>query len=227
MKISTFLPRRQAGNFQLKNAFGLIEFLVAISILGITAAAITASYLTFERNQRVKNAARTLKSDIRLAQNKALSGDKALGAADDQSAHCKTTHELLGWYVAVERDKTDYSILGYCLNTDDPGGHLHNHIFDAMTVKLPEGVKIYKIECGPANSNALAAYIHFYSLTTGAVFHSSTTLFPTMAGRHEHVNLLSGGCNDSGGELTITLLETIGTSYKVIIKKSGEVNESK
>ena len=56
--------------------FTLIELLVVITLFAITSTLITASYLTFEKNQRIKSAAQTLKNDLRFAQNKALAGDK-------------------------------------------------------------------------------------------------------------------------------------------------------
>src|SRR3990167_10709224 len=74
-----FTLRRKLINVRLPG-FTLIELLIVISIFGLTASLITASYLTFERNQRLKAAAQKIKTDVRFTQNKALTGDKGLGS---------------------------------------------------------------------------------------------------------------------------------------------------
>ena len=79
--------------YKVKHGFTLIELLVVITLFGIVSTLITASYTTFERNQRIRNATQTLKNDLRLVQNKALAGDK--GA----NSECPVASTLVGWYV--------------------------------------------------------------------------------------------------------------------------------
>lgn len=61
-----------------KAIFGytLIELLVVTSIMGILFTVGIASYNRFNRTQVLQQAALALKSNLRLAQNKALSGEK-------------------------------------------------------------------------------------------------------------------------------------------------------
>ena len=49
-----------------KSGFTLIELLVVITISAMVMGLTTASYLTYERNQKLKNAAATLKTDLRF-----------------------------------------------------------------------------------------------------------------------------------------------------------------
>src|SRR4030042_6751224 len=93
--------------------FTLIELLVVITIFGIITSLITASYVTFERGQRLRNAAETLKSDIRLVQNKALSGDKSTVSNCVEDSNTKTT--LIGWYLVVDNEATGYTISSDCV----------------------------------------------------------------------------------------------------------------
>src|SRR3989338_10011742 len=91
--------RKSNFQFSIKKGFTFIELLVVITIFGLTASLVTASYLTFERNQRLKNAALTLKNELRLIQNRALSGDKA-PPSDPESCYSKEGI-LVGWYLKI------------------------------------------------------------------------------------------------------------------------------
>src|SRR3990167_2041470 len=72
--------------YRKSRGFTLIELLVVITLFAITSTLITASYTTFERNQRIRNAAQTLKNDLRLVQNKALAGDKGANSECPQTS---------------------------------------------------------------------------------------------------------------------------------------------
>lgn len=63
----------------MRHGFTIIELLVAMSITLLLAGGIIASFNTFNDNQRVQQGAITLKSNLRFAQNKAISGDKPQG----------------------------------------------------------------------------------------------------------------------------------------------------
>lgn len=62
-----------------KLGFTLIELLVVVSILGIIFGIGVSQYTQFNRRQIVEQAALTLKNNLRLAQNKAMSGEKPSG----------------------------------------------------------------------------------------------------------------------------------------------------
>src|SRR3989339_1835177 len=94
-----------------RHGFGLIEFMIVITVFGIAVSAITASYLSFERNQRLKSAAQTLKGDIRLIQNKAVSGDKG---TESDCLQGSENWPLVGWYINITENSDSYSLAGSC-----------------------------------------------------------------------------------------------------------------
>src|SRR3989338_209192 len=123
---------------QRRHGFTLIELLIVISIFGLTASLITASYLTFERNQRLKAAAQKIKTDVRFTQNEALSGNKGIGTRPSACLEVTPT-TLVGYYMQLtaEGGKNDgYTLRGYCLGSAD------NFDFNIRAVSLPQGVKI-------------------------------------------------------------------------------------
>ncbi|TSC53515.1 MAG: Uncharacterized protein LiPW16_372 [Microgenomates group bacterium LiPW_16] len=56
--------------------YTLIELMVVISIIGLLVGIGVAQYNEFNKNQTLKQAALTLKNNLRQTQNKALSGEK-------------------------------------------------------------------------------------------------------------------------------------------------------
>jgi len=200
--------------------YSLIELLVVIAIFGITISLVTASYLTFERNQRFKNAAFQLKNDIRYAQNQALTGVK--GA--DTGAVCPrtTTSVLGGWYISMTLPlSTSYQLSGVCLTVDAAtGGITAQTTFGSKTINLPRGVRICTISTNQ-NTNIL-----FQALPTGA----NATFFNGNA-TPPFYNQASGnlvGQIGAGSVLTISLnsVSSSGT-YNVVVQPTGEVNETK
>lgn len=82
--------------------FTLIELLVVISVVGILFTIGVARYQAFNRRQLLVQAAQNLKSNLRLAQDKALAGEKdCLGRLD-------------GFRVSLAADS--YSIRSQCDN---------------------------------------------------------------------------------------------------------------
>lgn len=102
------------------NGFTLIELLVSLAIVFLMAGGILARYDTYTKSQKLKQAALTLKNDLRLAQSKASSAVKP-------DTGCT---ELTGYTVAFPTSAT-YTLQASC--TEGPVGEL-------TTVTLPEGI---------------------------------------------------------------------------------------
>lgn len=99
-RFTSYLTRRQAGvsRFTSPKGFTLIELLVATSIVVTILGIGLARYSEFNRRQIVDQAIQELKSNLRLAQNKALNGEK----------NC--TSAFLGYRVLIFGDR-------YCLRS--------------------------------------------------------------------------------------------------------------
>lgn len=83
--------------------FTLIELLVVVSIIGILFGVGISAYNQFNRRQILTQAAKALKSDFRLAQSKALSGEKPEGC----------TGSLNGYQVDFPNDSS-YNLSALC-----------------------------------------------------------------------------------------------------------------
>lgn len=82
--------------------FTIIELIVSIAILLLLVGGLLASYNNYNQNQTVKQAAQTVKANIRLAQSKALSGVKPTSGCT----------QLAGY--AVSFTLTTYSFQAQC-----------------------------------------------------------------------------------------------------------------
>jgi len=67
----------------MKKGFTLVELLIAMSILVTLLGAGLASFNSFNRRERLKQTALTLKSTLRLAQTKAISVEKPTSGCTD------------------------------------------------------------------------------------------------------------------------------------------------
>lgn len=218
--------RRQPG-------FSLIELMVVIGLFTIMAVAATTSYLSFEAREQVKNAALQLKSDIRLAQNKAQTGDIV---KDDAATGCRrdSTHSLAGWYLHVddvESGADGYTLNGLCLNS--ASGYLET-IIGASTASLPNEITISCIKylsgdiCPPGNVTRTEAFIFFRTLEYKVSF------FDQYADPADEGDFFdSTGIMRTTGQLTgapdkviFTLSDGV-SSYEVHVNSSGDVYETK
>lgn len=136
----TFLSRESGYSF--------IELIVVIGILMIVVGGSIASYASFQDKEKVKQAALTLKSNLRLAQSKAVSGEKPVLPNATPSADCK---KLMGY--VLQFSGTFYSIQAQCTHSDGTQG---NAGFET-TIPVPSGVTVV-----PS-----AALIQFYPLDQG------------------------------------------------------------
>lgn len=209
-------------NTRYRKSFGftLIELLVVITLFGITSSLITASYITFERNQRIRNAAQTLKNDLRFAQNKALAGDKGVpnsgGSCTDLAQCCPNGNNdtLVGWYVTFDPAQTSsYTYAGVC-NT---GG---NEIsFSPKTVTYPSGVTLNNtspntgIKIGGSPRSGIVTVL-FKPLAIDVALHSSSAP-PFNAGNT--VNFT--------GDLTIELKGSQTSNVNTVtVRPTGEIS---
>ena len=204
-------------NWKFRRGFTLIELLVVITIFVLTSSLVMAGYLTFERNQRLKNAAAALKSNIRLTQNKALTGDKA-------GVSCAfVPNTLVGWYIRFQpASLSSYSIGGdYVCGT--PGTPEYN--FGTKAITFPKGVTFSKITYGttvltfPGGSEV---NILFRPLSEVVSFHSAMSSPNFLDDSGALRALLSGG----GAELRVELsLANASGKYEVRVRPTGEVYE--
>lgn len=203
-----------------RHGFSLIEFLVVISVFGIAASLITASYLNFERNQRVRGAAQQLKNDLRLIQNRSLAGDKGPGGK------CGTNSNLGGWYLRIEKGKQFYKIAGDCL-----GQIFEETAFEGKTVSLPSDIKVNNVSNGTNPDLTTPVAILFRPLAGGVTFHNATF---ALANEDAPDFFEPGGALKNyltvppQSVLTVELANLEGTRrYQVKIEVTGEISDVK
>lgn len=89
-----------------RRGFSLIELLVTIAIISLLTGLTIAGYGTFNKKQTVKTEAYKLASNLRLAQQKAISGEKPVGCTGD----------LQSWQMNITANS--YSQIVVCINPD-------------------------------------------------------------------------------------------------------------
>ena len=206
--------------FALRKGYTLIELLIVIAIFGITISIVTASYLTFERSQRFKNAATQLKSDIRYAQNKALTGDKS------QPACLASNKVLVGWYVSLSPEagaSGGYSIYSDCQNSDNMQETVEALAPNPRT--LPRDVTICDVtDSGISKSSGISVF--FQTISPQAVFFQISPSFPPFMNGSVLKSTALTGPVEIFLQSSTTACHGAGT-YKVVIQRTGEINEGK
>ena len=107
-QLSSFPPaahgaqRLRAGNFQLNNGFTLIELMTVIMTMALLFSLGYANYRDFQRRQVLEGAVREFKTDLRLAQQLALTGVKEAGCG------------VLDGYALEKRGDSGYAIEDKC-----------------------------------------------------------------------------------------------------------------
>src|SRR3989304_9495411 len=211
LSLLTSFPRK----WELTQGFGLIELMIVITVFGIAVSVITASFLSFERNQRLKSAASTLKNDIRLVQSKALSDDK--GVVGDPSS-CSSGDVLVGWYLKINRAVDDDS---YAIARDCNVSGVGEQTFNVKNVFLPRDISIpvNGITCGVFSGDY--ATILYRPLATSVSFHNN--LAPPFL--DSSGNLTNTICTGSTLTITLQLDSNPSKTYRVVVIPSGEVSE--
>lgn len=201
---------------QFNNGFTLIELLIVISLFVLVSVVITASYLSFERSERLAAATQMLKSDIRYAQSRAISGDKGSGAQV-----CVAASTLVGWYVRVTPvapGSTSYSIRGVCLTGTTEAD------FGIKTVSFPKGVSISGISYQGLSFALAETAILFRPISSNVTVHYARTPPNFLMG--DAASNIWDEVSSTKGDLTITLsISGSSTTKRVMVKSSGEVNE--
>jgi len=93
----------------MQSGYSLIEVLVAVTIIGILTGSSLVGYNRFQGRQGLKSAGEQLVSDLRLTQQKALSGEKAAG-------WCQGADESLTGWRLIFTSAAEYDIKGVCSN---------------------------------------------------------------------------------------------------------------
>src|SRR3990167_2070667 len=201
---------------RLNLGFTIIELLIVMSLLGIATTLVSAAYLSFEKRERVKSAALDLKSNLRLAQNKALSGDKGIPGSGEE---CPAGNTLVGWFIRLDKNGNSYDLAGSC---QPPTGE--DTEFAAKTIQLPEGISLRVITYhGVFDSDLQATNILFRPLEREVyAFREVTPPFIDNNGNLQE--LIVGEGDQESLQLTLSGFDT---EYDVNISTSGEVNEKK
>ena len=201
--------------------FTLIELLIVLVLFGLATSLITASYVTFERNQRVKTAAQNLKNDVRLAQNYGSTGYKGLGGVATDK--CDSTRTLEGWYIKLSKNGTGYTIGGACyFYNAGTGTKTYDPPFGVKNYSFPKGVTVLSVDCAPQacsiDDPTYSAYILFETATNRTFIGSFATA--------DFSNLSTE--TYAKNTATITVVGSAGSQYKIVIEgTSGDVYEKK
>ncbi len=228
LQIRELIPSTSSGitNYKLqilnRSGFSFVELLVVFAILGILFSISIASYSNFQKSAYLKNAALQLKSDLRLAQNKAISGDKRLDDPPALGLKCskvdasgRSLYTLVGWYLTVTEGSDSYTINSTCRDANIPLAPDLADVPVYKSFKLPTGVVVSDID-----GSVAGAQILFQPLTPGVSVHAAAAPPFYVAGVMQPEIIYTK-------PFEITLTSSSGGSYQVIIQQSGEISEKK
>ena len=150
----------------MNKGFTIIELLVMMGIILLLGGGVVAAFNNFNENQRVKQAALAVKSNLRFAQNKALSGEKPSG--------CGT---LVGYTVTfaatsyVIQAQCDSGLVGASISTSFPSGVSFVPVPSSLTFAVLTG------RIAGSTSITLSGLNKTYSLTVSGSGNVSTVGF--------------------------------------------------
>lgn len=151
------------------SGFTLIELTVSILIVFILTSIGIASYNNFSRDQTIKQTAADLKNNLRMAQNKALNGEKicspdVCGGSNNICDGEDDEKTLIGWEVSIGTN--NYSIYGIC-GDKIFGKETFNLAKDVSTKNAPLTVRFKSLIGGvesPINI-CLSGFNRFYKIS--------------------------------------------------------------
>lgn len=213
--------------------FTIIEFLIVITILSITGTLVTTSYLSFERRQKIKNSALEVKSQLRLAQNNALTGNKGVrglpaeSCADTNKKLVDDPNKLVGWYALIDTADSSITSAGVCLSPTGESKFLESEKFLDESVIISD---MYLDTTLITNTNVLILFqpirsgVHFYEVDKNNDPPIVESSFLDPSGEIIQNDTL-------GGNIVRIRIEGAddpsGTAYDIEIKSSGEISENK
>lgn len=153
-----------------KRGFTLIELLVVISVLAILGAFGFAALVNYDRQQTLKTAARDLRTNLRLAQSKAIVQEKPTAC---------TVNELLSMYRVRLVSNMTYKIIARCSS-----GTAWVEL-DIKTLTLPINITITQPATFPSDLDFL--------VSTGALSGSTTTIILSGFGSTEPIIVNQNG----------------------------------
>lgn len=147
--------------------FTLIELLIVVSIISILFGIGIVAYSQFNRRQILLQAAKNLKNDLRLAQSKALTGEKDTIICGSGP----TSKTLDGWSVTFTNTPPSYTLYGSCGGTQ----------FGAKAISLSTNVSF----------NPPPAVIQFRPLAQAVL--GATTIILSAFGQSQTITVSSSG----------------------------------
>lgn len=152
-----------------EDGYTLIELMVSIGIMSLLFTLGYASLRDFSRRQALSAVERRLGGELRLAQEKALSGQKPV------SDKCDPPQELVGYQFKVVSDSQ------YVIEANCTGG-----VVEVKSVSLPAGITISYPTVNPILFRILGE-------GTNLTASSSSVLTETASGRQVTVFVTEGG----------------------------------
>jgi prepilin-type N-terminal cleavage/methylation domain-containing protein len=148
-------------NEKIKNGYTLIEILVGLTIIGIIFGVGYVGFRDFSRRQLLQTASRMIKSDLRLAQSKALAGEKP------NDARCTGT-EVLNAYEFIIVDSDTYRVNAKC-SGGDVEIKVHELGSDDMTMTSATNPIIFKVLGHGTNIPNPTEIISITQISTGRI----------------------------------------------------------
>lgn len=130
---------RKKNNVSCDGGFSLIELLVVMLIVSILSVAILANYRSGQKRYALVQAEQKLISDLRRAQNMAISGARPSGS-------------FRGYGISVDKNHNDSYIFFGAVNSNQGNDRIDEEI---EKINLPSGIEIADIASG---ANRLSIY---------------------------------------------------------------------
>lgn len=126
-----------------RRGFSLIELLITVAIISLLTGLTMAGYGAFNKKQTVKTEAYKLASNLRLAQQKAISGEKPAGCTGDlQSWQITITVSSYSQIAVCETSSVTADTIIFPANISSSVGTIN---FSAMTGSVTNGAGTYTI----------------------------------------------------------------------------------